>query len=49
MGRQIFSSTIDTPEPTEDIASAADRYITSLTGALEDASEMLRLLEKFET
>lgn len=36
---------IDTPEPTEDIVSVADRYITSLSGALADTAPMLALLQ----
>lgn len=36
---------IDTPEPTEDIVSVADRYITSLQGAVEDSVQMRRLLK----
>ncbi|QQO07602.1 MerR family transcriptional regulator [Breznakiella homolactica] len=35
---------LNTPEETEDIISVADRYITSLSGALEDTNGMLRIL-----
>ena len=43
-GADDLISAIDTPEPDDDIISVADRYITSLTGALADAGEMLRQL-----
>lgn len=37
---------LDTPEDVEDIVSVADRYITSLSGALDDVRDMLALLTK---
>ncbi len=41
-------SCLDNPESTEDIVSVADRYITSLTGALQDTEEMLLLLKQMK-
>ncbi len=43
-GEKDLLFAIDTPEPDDDIISAADRYITSLTGALADTDEMLAAL-----
>ncbi|MDR2932253.1 MAG: MerR family transcriptional regulator [Oscillospiraceae bacterium] len=48
-GETDLLSAIDTPDQTEDIVSVADRYITSLTGALGDIEEMLSLLKALQT
>ena len=47
-GERDLLSAIDTPEPAEDIVSVADRYITSLTGALDDTDEIISLLRAFQ-
>ena len=47
-GETDLLSALDTPEETEDIISVADRYISSLVGALDDTEEMLRLLENIK-
>ncbi|MCC8122231.1 MAG: MerR family transcriptional regulator [Oscillospiraceae bacterium] len=47
-GETDLLSCLDNPESTEDIVSVADRYITSLTGALQDTEEMLLLLKQMK-
>ena len=44
-GETDLLATLNTPEETEDIISVADRYITSLSDALQDTGRMLRILE----
>lgn len=47
-GESDALTAIDTPDDTEDIVSVTDRYITSLTSALNDVDGMLRLLDKMQ-
>jgi DNA-binding transcriptional MerR regulator len=44
-GDRNIRNAIDTPGEEEDIVCAADRYITALSMAEEDALEMLKILE----
>lgn len=46
LGVANWPDAIDTPDTAEDIVSVADRYLTSLHGALSDAGSMLDLLRK---
>lgn len=47
-GETDLLTALDTPDQTEDIISVADKYITSLTSALDDVEGMLALLKQME-